>query len=626
MYRHRDSKRHRTLTSGSFKSHDITDASPNSFATMTNEIINDLPETSIVEYSRSHEGDDPCELSFRHIFGSRSGPASSVWFSKEDELVYPVGRQVAFQNIDSTIMSVLPQKRVHCQPVTALCMSADRKMLVVCQRGQHGLARKPTTVICSLPSFEVAWRLTHPARTTISAVAISHDTRFVAFVSGAPVHALSVYRWETRKLVAQKELGTQIERVSFSPNDHSVLCASGEKYLRILKYVGNNLGELALLAVVKESAHSFVDHVWLSPERLVATTEGCHVFYFYRQQLEQTIVCSGKQQGSRAMNFGDLGAVLRQTTQNVCLARFARGFLLGTRAGGVHLYEQSRTSGLYQMAKTFETGAGCAVQHLAVSPGKSVFVACLEKNSDLLLMRTTSMDVAQDSDLKFERLMQYTGHVGAITAMDICELQGLVATCGADKTVRVWDPKTRKCKLQREFSEVPTCISFHPQGFQLVVGFLDNVIMLHLLHASLQLSHEMSLRKSLKIAYSHGGHLIAVARGTGIIILSSVTFTLVSHINSHSGTIRSMRWSQDDSVIASVATDGAVYAYNLKGERMHEIILRGTTCNDLVMNWEAKEFAVSTDTKRLYMLPENMEHKHEIDLKVDLYSIVFLSY
>lgn len=39
--------------------------------------------------------------------------------------------------------------------------------------------------------------------------------------------------------------------------------------------------------------------------------------------------------------------------------------------------------------------------------------------------------------------------------MDVCLRKPLIATCGADKTVRIWNYISRKCELIKEFSEVP---------------------------------------------------------------------------------------------------------------------------------------------------------------------------
>ena len=42
----------------------------------------------------------------------------------------------------------------------------------------------------------------------------------------------------------------------------------------------------------------------------------------------------------------------------------------------------------------------------------------------------------------------------------------LVATCGVDRYVRVWNYKDNTAEIAKEFDDTPLGISFHPNGLQ----------------------------------------------------------------------------------------------------------------------------------------------------------------
>lgn len=64
--------------------------------------------------------------------------------------------------------------------------------------------------------------------------------------------------------------------------------------------------------------------------------------------------------------------------------------------------------------------------------------------------------------------------------MDIAKRKPLIATCGADKTIKIWDYEKKILKLNWAFNEEAFCISIHPQGFSVVVGFLDKLRLMNL--------------------------------------------------------------------------------------------------------------------------------------------------
>jgi cilia- and flagella-associated protein 57 len=48
--------------------------------------------------------------------------------------------------------------------------------------------------------------------------------------------------------------------------------------------------------------------------------------------------------------------------------------------------------------------------------------------------------------------------------MDICIRKPLILTCGADKTVRLWNYQEKTCELCKSFNEEAFAAAIHPSG------------------------------------------------------------------------------------------------------------------------------------------------------------------
>ena len=99
-----------------------------------------------------------------------------------------------------------------------------------------------------------------------------------------------------------------------------------------------------------------------------------------------------------------------------------------------------------------------------------------------------------DDDAGFSEHFSHVGsgglHSGGIVALDICLHKPLIATVGeTDKTVRVWNYLRRRCELvHRATNDEPTCVAFHPSGFEMLVGYKERVRLYSVLLSELKAS------------------------------------------------------------------------------------------------------------------------------------------
>jgi len=103
--------------------------------------------------------------------------------------------------------------------------------------------------------------------------------------------------------------------------------------------------------------------------------------------------------------------------------------------------------------------------------------------------------------------------VGAVWQVDACIQRPIIATCGADKTVRVWNTEVRAYEVVHACAEEPVALALHPSGFLAVVAFKERARVFHILHASLRQARELAIKACKFVRYSHGGHIFACAAG-----------------------------------------------------------------------------------------------------------------
>lgn len=190
-----------------------------------------------------------------------------------------------------------------------------------------------------------------------------------------------------------------------------------------------------------------------------------------------------------------------------------------------------------------------------------------------------------------------------ITGLDVCIRKSLFITCGADRTVRVWNyapnmagdvgmsmsmmtggggryggggagaggrsaeggdgggtgiTATPSLELSQRFAETPLCVSLHPSGFHALVGFETSLQLLNVLLDSLRPFKDFPIRSCTEARFSHNGAMFAAANGNAISVFSTYTCAPVVSLRSHADRVVCFAWSRDDRNIVSVSRDGTI--------------------------------------------------------------------
>lgn len=136
-----------------------------------------------------------------------------------------------------------------------------------------------------------------------------------------------------------------------------------------------------------------------------------------------------------------------------------QGFVVGTTAGSLLVYEREGESNPYRLGRTFDiepvaippsglTAASTVgrVRSLALSPGDDS-IGCLTEDNQLLLLAVTSGD--KKGMYSSLQPMGPGSHQGEVTGLATCIRRPIVATSGTDKTIRLWNYQDRSSELVR---------------------------------------------------------------------------------------------------------------------------------------------------------------------------------
>ena len=158
---------------------------------------------------------------------------------------------------------------------------------------------------------------------------------------------------------------------------------------------------------------------------------------------------------------------------------------------------------------------------------------------------------------------------GAILGMDVCIRKPLVVTCGVDKSARVWNYVEKTCALCKWFNEEAYSIAFHPSGFHLIIGQSDKLRLMNLLMEDMKTYKDIPIKQCRECRFSNGGQYFAAVNTNAtnaIQVYKTYTCEPIETLRGHNNKVRSVAWTQDDSMLVSTGADGAVYEYYVQAE------------------------------------------------------------
>ena len=492
-----------------------------------------------------------------HAFGLQSGVQNNIIAVDESTVCYPVGRAIVLYNSDSKKMAFIREGTNEKGEITALALAPTKKYLAVCERDEtakvsiyHVASQRRTKTLPQGAPLDVT------SNEFITA-AFSSDSKMLAAVTGDCTIVL--WLWDKgRMLSMQKNPGLApgtLSRVSFNPADSNTIATTGPKYFKCWRYADGAL-KVWNVNLHKGREHQlYTDHCWLPGEdRCAATTDTGEIYIVEKGELRHVL--------SAAINAG--------CSKLTCLTPFARGFVAAGSGGMLCVFEGPKEEKeIYSLSHTFvcsQPSSGTAgrerleITAMSCSPSEELLhVACA--SSQLASFPLANIDILKPDDHHFSLYASGGFHSSSISGLDVCVRKPLVMTCGADRTLRLWNYQSKKCEQVKHFADEPLCLAFHPSGNYALVGFSDKLRMYNVLMEDIRQTADLPVKGCRECKFSLGGQYFAAAAGPHIHIFSTYTTDQVCSLKGHSGMVRSISWREGDLGMASCGIDGAVYEW-----------------------------------------------------------------
>ncbi|KAJ1436600.1 quinon protein alcohol dehydrogenase-like superfamily [Ochromonadaceae sp. CCMP2298] len=500
------------------------------------------------------------KLVVRQAFGINPNVKNCLTFSQEHHLAYLCGHQIAVINTESKDQSFITGTASYQHQslgITSMVVSLAKKTIAVAEKVE------PTAIITLYDSHTLRKKrmLTYGdlGSSEVRCMAFSEDGRYMLVQGAGPDWNLVLWSIEkahkvlTSVRVSQSD-ETPVHQVSFCPWDSAVVLVIGRGILRLFRHSEGQLRQIAL--IVRRESANFISHVWLPEDNLLIGTDTGEIMFIENFEFRGYIAAS------------HVGAE-EELQPVLCMAPYARGFVVGTSFGRLKLYErQEDLKEKYSMEDSCILPGERPGHVLAFAVGPDDSLVCATDRQQLLGLSLSNLLGIKEGTSGVENILTSFHGPGvsgeaAITGIDTALWKNIIVTTGRDCTVRVWNAVDKKMELMREFEEEPIGLSVHPSGMYIAVAFAERIQILSLLLEEIHLVREITARQCSGVKFSRGGQLLAAMNGSNLQLYNAHTGVPCGTLRGHNNKIRSVVWMPCDSKIVTIGAEGMVYFWDL---------------------------------------------------------------
>lgn len=503
-------------------------------------------------------------LNVKYAFGLNPNIKNTLSLVEDHHLVYACGHQAVVVNIETKEQNFIPGS-VHphvSQGVSAIACNTPKKIIAIAE------VADPVGAVALYDSQSLRRRkiLQYPelGSREIVCVAFSNDGRLCVTQGAGPEWNLVLWNIERAvKVIGSVKISlsddTPVNQVSFCPWDSNVIVVIGKGYVRLFRVTEGQLRPISV-NVRRDSHTNFLSHAWMWEEKLLLGTEGGEILLLENLEFRTVI-------------YPPSGEVV-EPAPILSLYPVAKGFIAGTVFGDMWIFEISEdVKEQYQREEPITVpGAKGGVVSIVGSVDDSL--VCATDTQQLYAFNMSNLGAAKEGGSSgIDHLL--TAFHGpsdlgdpTIVGIDTALWRPVIATCGKDYSVRIWNTQDRKIEIMKTFQEEPFSLALHPSGLYVAVGFTDKIKLMSVLLDDMSTTREFHIRSCSCMRFSAGGHLLACANGANVQIFSTYTGIMLTSLR-HTAKVRAVTWMTLDSKILTVSQEGSVFIWSVDKDKNH---------------------------------------------------------
>ncbi|KAJ3397356.1 Cilia- and flagella-associated protein 57 [Lobulomyces angularis] len=484
-----------------------------------------------------------------HVFGLDRKVNNNIGHVNEETVIYPAGTHLIVYNFQTLVQRFIPIR--DGLGITTMAINQQQQLIIV------GVMTEKTPNILIYDLVTLKKKKLIPSSETSTAkefvsICFTADGKHIVAQSGGVEWYLYMWNHEKGKLIASSKASnnnnSEVRQISCNPFDQNVVqtCVIGTALFRLFKFLD---GQFRIVTQQKPD-HDLLCHSWITESRIaVGTNTGKILIYEHGEMLIEILYVPS-----------EIEPVFPSFNS---LVHLSGGFLVGTSNGSIVLYEKTDDEQMYKKSRDFELENG-SVATISINPNQDSAV-CTLKNCQIYHI-SLDYDPNKVEDLKVGRdqsLFQEF-HWDQIVGLDTCARKPILATCGTDKSVRIWNYAENVVEVSKFFKDDPCSVAIHPSGLYLLVGFNDSLNLLNILIDDIRPYWTTNVRGCRECRFSNGGQYFAAVFGSTIVVHSTWTFQQVFNLKGHTGKVKSIYWSSDDRRLLSCGLDGKICNWNMR--------------------------------------------------------------
>ena len=479
-------------------------------------------------------------LKLLKVHGYRSFDSrNNLKYTASGNIVYPAAALGVVMNLESREQQFFS---MHDDDVVCLAIHPNRQVVATGQMAHVGKSRSLDLYVWDAETMEPLAHLTGFHRRAIRHLGFSPNGELLLSVGQDDDHSLAVYDWKNKRQVCSAKVDKDLVLGANFVKDNEV-CIFGAKFIKFFTLNGKNItGRRGILG--RKNFEAQICGVEFNGKFVTGTHTG-NLFVWSGGSLLKTVKAHSRQVWALCSNQDEL----------------LTGGSEGTIAVWNPKFEQVRSVSI----EDYSLCAG--IRSIDVNPSGSILLGT--RGAEIIEIKNWE-DVENIS----------TGHFnGELWGLAVHPFQPMCATCGGDKTIRVWDLVQGVMLLAiKPLPHDMRAIDWSPDGGLLVSGLVNGVV---ILLDSNSLSTLSTLQSSFKgkdcwiedIKFSPDGSKVAFGAHGGasrIEIAGVQNKKLVKMYTINAGltsALTHLDWSVDGALIVANSQAYELKFVNVEGKR-----------------------------------------------------------